>query len=767
MQLLQFLQFLQLLELNSNNCNSCNIRRSRILQLLQLLEFNSNNGSNCNNWRHRAGRLTADDKKTKEEMQKKGQKILDAEKKGDQILDLLASAGSSAKRRRVNEKQPDAMEVKKEDGDAERKHFHTHLCRYEYTGPDTIRTRKQARGLGAQNLTRAAQRFLVGDTHDLDIHNSVFNVLLQLVQRLQPEPALPEPLRTALEQCATNRADVCQNQLHMPADEGKHLLTSVLYGGSVPARLQGNDFMAKVQKVSVYLRWLAVSLLTAEFDEFCGDNSGKKNPESSALAHLYMACEDAILQERCSFLMEKHQPQHMSLHFDGVRISRAPNVSAQELCAESMGHIFQLQIVDKRHFTVLELLQKEALQKQDAKFAPDDVLRQHGNCIPHAMACLEKCSPDAVQRLGDARLPNNVYREERGCRTYRQCSELLDCTLCPAFWSDTIPGDKWLMHLENGSVPHCVAVAKVPDAVDTYILWDTAHILRIKADALLSAVRGGTDSKSCTCFLLQQPEGGQSHLWSEQDTGALLDLAAAGDSDIDACGHDRHAAAPCYWVGDSEDEPRPLEAEQPHPQELQWLDSDGLVTVEADLVSSLDSEAQRIIQALAKKGFPSSNGVFHCPGCPFRSFDRPTRLRQHLVRHHIKTNNFCCSGKKQLKVILSLHDSDMLRGQRKGNLLRRSAELIRKSIRPPLSATNIKIDTWIRLLLDARGPKLVHVAALSKRSLLARRVGNIWYSKDFAEKLFQEMLLHHAKAGHTKRFCSAAFLTLLVNYYMA
>ena len=89
-------------------------------------------------------------------------------------------------------------------------------------------------------------------------------------------------LTGAFEDCQSSG---CLNQLHMPADEGKQLLTSVLYGGSVPARLQGNDFMAKVQKVSVYLRWLAVSLLTAEFDEFCGDNSGKKNPESSALSH--------------------------------------------------------------------------------------------------------------------------------------------------------------------------------------------------------------------------------------------------------------------------------------------------------------------------------------------------------------------------------------------------------------------------------------------------------------------------------------------------
>ena len=56
----------------------------------------------------------------------------------------------------------------------------------------------------------------------------------------------------------------------------------------------------------------------------------------------------------------------------------------------------------------------------------------------------------------------------------------------------------------------------------------------------------------------------------------------------------------------------------------------------------------------------------------------------------------------------------------------------------------------MRLLLRADGPALVNASSV-KAMGLARRVGKIWYTQDFAEKIFREMLLHHAKAGETAR----------------
>ena len=96
-------------------------------------------------------------------------------------------------------------------------------------------------------------------------------------------------------------------------------------------------------------------------------------------------------------------------------------------------------------------------------------------------------------------------------------------------------------------------------------------------------------------------------------------------------------------------------------------------------------------------------------------------------------------------MVLALHDSDQMRGLGGGAYLRRSAELLRRSIKPSLKPMCNAIDKEIRLLLDAAGPIFRNKAYL-ERSGCVRRVGNLWYTKAFAEKVFQEMLLHHAKA---------------------
>lgn len=96
-------------------------------------------------------------------------------------------------------------------------------------------------------------------------------------------------------------------------------------------------------------------------------------------------------------------------------------------------------------------------------------------------------------------------------------------------------------------------------------------------------------------------------------------------------------------------------------------------------------------------------------------------------------------------MILSLHDSDMLADRRASNYLQRTAMLLRASVKPSLSPVRNSIDKEIRLLLDADGPHFKHKAAVES-SACARRVGNLWYTRAFSEKLFAEMLLQHAKA---------------------
>lgn len=98
-----------------------------------------------------------------------------------------------------------------------------------------------------------------------------------------------------------------------------------------------------------------------------------------------------------------------------------------------------------------------------------------------------------------------------------------------------------------------------------------------------------------------------------------------------------------------------------------------------------------------------------------------------------------------MRIIVAMHDSDMLQQVSGGSYLSRSAALLRKSIKPPLSSTKNNIDKDIRLLLDATGPCFKHREAVQNK-LCARRVGNLWYTADFAQRLFEEILLQHSKA---------------------
>ena len=48
-------------------------------------------------------------------------------------------------------------------------------------------------------------------------------------------------------------------------------------------------------------------------------------------------------------------------------------------------------------------------------------------------------------------------------------------------------------------------------------------------------------------------------------------------------------------------------------------------------------------------------------------------------------------------------------------------------------------------VLSLAGPRFVNGNRVGD-DLFLRRVGNIYYTKEFAEQIFQEIMLHHAKA---------------------
>ena len=136
-----------------------------------------------------------------------------------------------------------------------------------------------------------------------------------------------------------------------------------------------------------------------------------------------------------------------------------------------------------------------------------------------------------------------------------------------------------------------------------------------------------------------------------------------------------------------------------------------------------------------------------CPFCPFREWPkgRVARVVDHVWNYHSERKQFVASGTKQLKLVISLHDFDQAESHSRGNYLSRSAAIIRRTVDPPLQSKITDIDRNIRLVLTENGPEFWTVSAV--KQLILRRVRHLYYSQDFAQIVFQEMLLCNAKAA--------------------
>ena len=121
----------------------------------------------------------------KEDLQEAAKALHQSEALGDELLDKVDQE-NKAKRRR-QEPAPVA-EVKEENenasSEAQQQVRQQHVTYYYPTTTPELRSRKQVEGAGVQKFSQRAQMYLVPDTHDLDIENSLFTMVLQLIQKL-------------------------------------------------------------------------------------------------------------------------------------------------------------------------------------------------------------------------------------------------------------------------------------------------------------------------------------------------------------------------------------------------------------------------------------------------------------------------------------------------------------------------------------------------------------------------------------------------------
>ena len=134
-------------------------------------------------------------------------------------------------------------------------------CTYSYK--HGLRSRRVVKGLGAQKFSKVLRNLVRKGTRDFDFHNSMFTLVVQLVDKLQV--CFPETLKdiSAWRCVATDRDKVCTDTLECNVTKGKSVLLQVACGSSLCSDdawpQKATEFLQQLSNEGRFLRWLARS----------------------------------------------------------------------------------------------------------------------------------------------------------------------------------------------------------------------------------------------------------------------------------------------------------------------------------------------------------------------------------------------------------------------------------------------------------------------------------------------------------------------------
>ena len=387
--------------------------------------------------------------------------------------------------------------------------------------------------VAAQSMDQRMQHVLLDDTVDFDIVNCVFVLLAQVIERLQlADKETWQDEIELLQQVALDRKGFCEEKLKMSVAEGKEVLRSMLHGGSPPAALSTNSAATRLVALARFLRWLACSAVPDLYSNLRSEEEGEARrwPEASTLAFFWQGVEDFILEAMVQYA-RMHPAQHISLHFDGIRIDRARvrlestdgGNGVVEMCARLQEHVklrtgYVVDIVAKEHLTFSDSL--EALQESvRLPHVPQHMLRP-GNAIALGIGSL--LEDHAVwARFEPATAEPGSQREQRA-RAYRDVAAETGVHLVPSLHHGDLRPGLWLLHAENGGNPTCFGV-HVQNVNQCMLHWQgkraTLPLWRLRA-LLSSAI----DKKTFVIFEVTR-DGGTA-VAPEAYLAPLLDLLA-------------------------------------------------------------------------------------------------------------------------------------------------------------------------------------------------------------------------------------------------
>ena len=344
----------------------------------------------------------------------------------------------------------------------------------------------------------------------------------------------------------------------------------------------------------------------------------KKFPEASTYHALSTAVEDVILREWTNFILES-SVLHLSLHYDGVRVSAESLGLIDEFCDECERHIaqttgFHVKIREKKHEYFMDMLVRLAVAGSDTD-VPENMLTE-GDCILCSVYNLTGKPETLLQFLQNAKHEFNVYRLTRKVRTYQQVAKISDHTFVPMLGCHTKTVPISLLHFEHDGNPHCVAVRyNLLDA--SYEITDGNKVYNCSERVFDTCATSSIDCSTLVTFALFPP--GATVIWpaeyKPESLNILLSLQAAG----------KRARAPSHIsIADIEsthpqgdlasDEDDDDDGEGP----LLTDGDDGEVCVGTDLLGLLEKEVSAAIRSV--KNAKTRQLDASCPLCPWRSF---------------------------------------------------------------------------------------------------------------------------------------------------
>ena len=477
------------------------------------------------------GRPTTEQAERRTQFQKSAEKI----KAHERIIEQMQSSASTLqaspakKKRRLDGKQSQP----KNDFNPDPAGVQGICCRqvhYRYSDKPSfsLPARRYAQGVATQNCSRRLQHHVVGShTVDLDIRNCCLCLAKQLVDKLQPSPAMPSELSQLLNELAGDRQAVI-DRLGLTPEHGKDVINIVLNGGSVPEALKERKDMMQLQRLSIYLRWMACNLLYSDYMNL-KEYPKRQFPTATIFNIMWSALEDHILSVWSEHLIQKlPNISHLSLHFDGLRISQDSFSDVDTVIADSHQVIkeatgFDVTIVPKTTRSLMELIEDVVARTASVPSVPEVCLR-NGNCGPCAMwHCIQPARSSIEAALKNEAHPANASAAELGYRSYRQKLMGLELACCVGL----PPADSlkpFLLHAEGAGRPHCVGVRFSSDGSSVSVL-DGNMLRQLSTSSFRHAYEKAIDKGTVVSYWQRaaHDEVGQ--------VGHLLDVCAgSGDS---------------------------------------------------------------------------------------------------------------------------------------------------------------------------------------------------------------------------------------------